>query len=117
MTGVQTCALPISAPASICQGSTAPFALTFTGGTVTSYKYFIDLNSNGILDGSEVEVSQVPATGTSDNLSVVINATGTVPVVISWVTGTVGAVSVTSAQTAVSQSVTVDKKPVIQLIY
>jgi len=97
-----------AAPASICQGSSAPFTLTFTGGAVTSYRYFVDYNGNGLLDGTEIEVTKVPDTGTSDNLSVIINNTGTIPVVISWINS-----ALISAASDVSQSVTVDAKPVL----
>ena len=103
-----------TAPAPICQGSSAPFSITFNRDSVVSYYYFIDLDNNGTLSGSETLITKtLAAPGSSDNLNVTFNTNGNIPVVISFVSGIAGGQTITSGQSGVSQSVTVDAKPVL----
>jgi hypothetical protein len=102
-----------TAPAPICQGSSALFSIKFNEDSVTSYKYFIDLDGNGILSPGETEVTRtLTAPSSSDSISVLITTPGTRSMVITSISGIYMGQHITSSAD-VSQSVSVNAKPTI----
>lgn len=99
----------ITTPAAICQGD-APAAITVTfNAVIDRFTYFIDLNSNGIVDGTEALVPVNSVNANTSNISVGALATaGSYNIQINSITA--GTLTSPSTSTA---ALTVNERPVI----
>jgi len=107
----------IAATQSVCQGSAASIAVTLskTGGTITGFSYFIDVNNDGIRQPAEtLQVgtlnSQISGTITPDT-----STPGIQHIIISSIAGTIAGLPVASVSTS-NQALTVNTIPVINQI-
>lgn len=101
-----------SAAQSICEDeAAAAFTINFNNANVTSFKYYLDLDNNNTMDGTETLATASFAAAGTYSLTIATTLSSNATLQITSVTGS----SITSPS-SVNQLITVNTKPVISEI-